>query len=452
MPVFDPLNSDYATQLLSAIGEKLYLNSELADVHFVSESNDDIERVPAHKMLLMAASDVFSKMFNGSWKEKDEVKIVDMSAAAFKEFLQFFYFGKVKLTMQNVAAVMNLGEMYNVAECLTVCSKFLKNNLNDDNVCQNYGLAILLNQEDLKRSCETVIGLNANSVLKSTGFLSCNQKVLAEILKLNWLSCTEVELFKACMCWVKATTGIDNLAKELVQVKLGDSLYDIRFGSMSFEEFGALVPTYGQLFTTTEYVDIIQMFTNKEFQSNKFNQNREKRCDSDSWVERNEIFCSRLFSRFSSTNPYFVSNLETTKISSNQPLLLKGFTLDFIKSHCNEIYSDCDNLPTEITIVETSGSDESKRELVRYNGKATLTSSEETAITLPKPVLIRPGFMYEIRLKQNPPENCATGVLLKSEVEMKGGINIQFHDDPFLPDDKSPTGLISYLRFCQIGN
>ncbi|XP_055303106.1 BTB/POZ domain-containing protein 6-B-like [Sitodiplosis mosellana] len=282
-------------------------------------------------------------MFNGTWKEKDEVEIADSYAAAFKEFLQFFYFGQVQLTTENVSKVMYLGEKYNVAECLVVCSKFVKNNLNDDNVCRNYGLATLFNQEDLKRSCETVIGLNTNAVLNSIDFLSCDPKVLAKILRLNWLSCTEVELFEACMSWVKTATEKNDLTKELVQAQLGDSLYNIRFGSMSFEEFGTLVPTYGQLFTTTEYVDIIQMITNKEFQSNKFNQNREKRCDSDS-----------------------------------------------------------------------------------------------------------PGFMYEIRLEQNPPENCAIGVLLKSKVEIMDFITIQFYDDPLIPDDISPTGLIYQLDFCQI--
>ncbi|XP_055301637.1 BTB/POZ domain-containing protein 3-like [Sitodiplosis mosellana] len=199
MPVFDPLNSDYSSKLLTAIGRKLYLNSKLADVHFVFGANDHNERVPAHKAHLMAGSDVFATMFNGSWKEKDEVEIAYASAAVFKEFLQFFYFGQVKLTMENVAAVMNLGEMYNVAECLTVCSKFLKNNLNDDNVCRHYELAILSNQKSLKKACETFIGSNIKAVLKSTDFLTCDQKMLAQILQLDWMLCSEVELFEACM-------------------------------------------------------------------------------------------------------------------------------------------------------------------------------------------------------------------------------------------------------------
>ncbi|XP_055326195.1 BTB/POZ domain-containing protein 3-like [Sitodiplosis mosellana] len=448
MPVFDPLNSDYATQLFATIGEKLYLNSEVADVHFVFESNDDNERVPAHKAHLMTGSDVYAKMFSGSWKEMDTVKVGDVSAAAFKEFLQFFYFGQVKLTMENVAAVMNLGEMYNVTECLTVCTKFLKNNLNDDNVCRNYGLAILFNQDDLKQSCETVIGLNTNAVLKSTGFLSCDQKVLVEILRLNWLSCTEIELFEACMYWVKATVEEGDLTKELMQVKLGDSLYGIRFGSMSFEEFGALMPAYGHLFVGNELVDIIQMITNKEFQAAMFNGNREKRSDSNPWETNEWFYCNRLLSTYKVIKPYFIKNLETTKFSSNEPFLLIGFTIQYIKIYRDGKYTKCEEVSTEITIVEMSVPYDSKKEVVMYNGEAKLTSNE---FPLSTPLLIRPGFLYEIRLKQNPPENCAIGLPLKSEVQMNDVITIQFHDDPLIPDDISPTNLIYRLHFNKIG-
>ncbi|XP_055325984.1 BTB/POZ domain-containing protein 6-B-like [Sitodiplosis mosellana] len=377
----------------------------------------------------------------------DKVKIGDVSAAAFKEFLQFFYFGQVKLTMGNVAAVMNLGEKYNVAECLAVCSKFLKNNLCEDNVCRHYGLAILFNQHELKKACETVIGLNTTAVFHSNGFLTCDRKLLAEILKLDWMSCTEIELFEACMSWVKATGKQDNLTKELVQTQLGQLFYEIRFGSMALDEFTALVPTNGQLFTNTEYTDIIQSITNKEFNAAMFNGNREKRCDLDPWNEKNEIKCIRFSSLRYSTKPYFLKNLETTKFTTNEPLLLKSIGLDVIKRYSSGKYINCEDVPTAITIVEVSGSDDFKKEVDKYNGKANMKSSDFISVKMPKPILVKPGFMYEFRLKQNPPKYCAIGGLLKSEVQVDNGITIQFHDDPLIPDDITSTGLIYKLRF-----
>lgn len=86
----------------------LYQNSKTADVHFTFEStNDGTEtRVDAHKSLLAATSDVFGAMFYGELKETGEsIQVVDASDTAFKEFLQYFYQRKVKLTAKNVTEV-----------------------------------------------------------------------------------------------------------------------------------------------------------------------------------------------------------------------------------------------------------------------------------------------------------------------------------------------------------
>ncbi|XP_055307940.1 BTB/POZ domain-containing protein 2-like [Sitodiplosis mosellana] len=450
MSVFNPLTSDYSTQLFAAIGKKLYMNSESADVHFVFEANDDYERVPVHKAHLMSGSDVFAKMFNGSWKEMDKVKIGDVSASAFKEFLQFFYFGRVKLTMENVAAVMNLGEMYNVTECLAACSKFLKNNISNENVCRNYELAILLNQEGLKKACETFIGVNIKAVFQSTDFQTCDRQMLAQILKLNWMSCTEVELFEACMSWVKVASKQDVLTKEIVQAHLGHLFHEIRFGSMSLQTFAALIPTYGCTFSLDEHQEIVQMFANVEFQPTIFGGNRVARCDSPiPWLENHDILCERLVSILWSSVPYRIKNLETTVFSTNETILLGGFSCCRVLKFLNNRYFALEgDVPTNITIAEVS--DPNKKVIVS-NANGILKSTENLRISLTKPIIVRPGFTYEIHLEQSPPENCYTSGLMKSMVELESGIIIQFHRDFVHVDDPIVArGSIYELLFKKI--
>ncbi|XP_055299418.1 BTB/POZ domain-containing protein 3-like [Sitodiplosis mosellana] len=455
MSVYNPITSDYPSRVFSEVGEKLYLKADMADVHFVFNSDDEsIERIPAHKLILMAASDVFRTMFNGTWKEQKEVKIVDVSADAFKEFLQFFYLDRVKLTMGNVNKVMNLGKMYDMAVCVAVCSKFLKNNLNDDNVCSSYGLAILYDQKDLKRSCESVIGLNTIAVLKSPGFFACNEKAMAQILKLNWLQCTEIELFEACMSWLKAICKQDVLTKEIVQAKLGESFYEFRFGLMVLQDIHAMISNY---FSHSEYAEIFQMITSNGLSPDQLGGNQAKRLkqmkrDSFPWDETDLIEFNRLFSLYRSREPYFIKNLEITKFSSNEPLLLRKLQLSYISEYRDGKYSSPQNVATELTIVEVAGTQDSKKETLLYDGKAYLPAPNAGRIVcLSKPIFIRPGFVYEIRLKQDPPKDCVVGVLLKPEVQMKEGATIQFHDDPFLPDDISRTGLVYKLMFYPIG-
>lgn len=86
---------------------KLYHDTKSADVHFMFESSNGggETQIDAHRSLLAATSDVFEAMFYGELKESAEVRMVDVSDAAFKEFLQYFYQRRVKLTTENVAEV-----------------------------------------------------------------------------------------------------------------------------------------------------------------------------------------------------------------------------------------------------------------------------------------------------------------------------------------------------------
>ncbi|XP_031635245.1 uncharacterized protein LOC116348462 [Contarinia nasturtii] len=445
---------DFSTQLLSRIGKKLYLNTELADVYFVFESKGKpVERVPAHKTFLIAASDVFATMFNGSWIEKKEVKIVDTTAKVFKEFLQFFYLDPVTMTTENVAKVMKLGHRYNVAECLMVCEKFLKRKLDENNNVECYELAVLLEQKKLMESCEKMIGYNAKAVLKSTDFLTCDAKTLSRIVRLNWLSCSEIELFEACMAWIKSTSGEEIVTKQMVQDKLGRIFYDIRFGSMTLKEFASLIPSYGELFSICEHQDIIQMIADDDFQPKMFNGNRAKRCEVDPSKNKVVVKCNRLISSRRSTLPYFIKNLETTTFSINEPAFLNGFFSGFFFENRNNQYFNLkEHLSVKITIVRMPIAEDpsSDGEVVLFEGEQKL-GLLAVYVSLPNPILIKPSSMHEIRLELNPPRNCASGLLLKSEVQMDSDFKVQFHDDPILENDPDVSrGLIWNLKFYRI--
>lgn len=125
----------YDNKVLMESGEKMYLESDIADVYFVCAANDGtFKRIPAHKSVLAAASDVFKTMFYGELKEEGDVNVCDVTAAAFEEFLQFFYLREVKLTMDHIVEVFHLGHKYNIVKCFDVCVIFLKDHLSIDNV------------------------------------------------------------------------------------------------------------------------------------------------------------------------------------------------------------------------------------------------------------------------------------------------------------------------------
>lgn len=192
--------------------KNVYLDDLTSDVTFVFGPH---ERVPAHKALLAGASDVFKAMFFGPVKEKGDVKMVGISAAAFKEFLQFFYLAEVKLTPTNVAEVLSLGHKYYVTNCIDVCVNMLKATLTNDNICITYATAIFYDHHNLKTVCERYIAANPAEVFKSQSFLECNRTVLANILEICSPSRAK-DVFEACMSWVKTASKQNNLTREIV--------------------------------------------------------------------------------------------------------------------------------------------------------------------------------------------------------------------------------------------
>lgn len=127
--------------------------TELGDVNFVFEEKENLVIIPAQKKVLSASSPVFNAMFYGDLQEKNDVRIVDATSAAFKEFLQIFYYPRVSLTMDNVFGVLKLVDKYDVADGIPVCVDFLKNHLSDDNILWGLHLAVTFKIAELKKFC-----------------------------------------------------------------------------------------------------------------------------------------------------------------------------------------------------------------------------------------------------------------------------------------------------------
>lgn len=101
-----------------------YLNPKGADINFIFDAGTEHpEKVKAHKVFLSLDCPVFDTMFFGSIPEKGDVPIVDVSAEAFIEFLQFFYLDEVKLSSANIVEVTNLCKKYEMNDFLTPCEK-----------------------------------------------------------------------------------------------------------------------------------------------------------------------------------------------------------------------------------------------------------------------------------------------------------------------------------------
>lgn len=164
------------------------------------------------------------------------------------------------MTMENVFEVVNLGKKYGVNDCLTKCETYLMDGLNSKDICYYYELAILYSLQKLELECELHIAAHTGDVLRDLAeSAEGSRTVLSKILKLKWISCSETEVFHGCIAWVKAVTKQDQISGEIVRNQLGDLFNEIRFQTMTIQQFVAISRSYDDLFSLSEINQIVLM-------------------------------------------------------------------------------------------------------------------------------------------------------------------------------------------------
>lgn len=413
---------------------KMYLDAELADVHFVFPHGDPAEKLPAHRVILATTSPVFKAMFFGPLKEGDAVKIDDSNAKAFKEFLQFFYLPEVTLSIENIEEVVRLADKYDMLECFETCAEFLQTNLTIDNMVWGYQLAIILNNAQLMGFCERHIQIQTEEILRSDMFLHCSREVIDHVLKMNVLNCDENQLFDACIKWAKALcqkNGMDETNAEHVKNQLGTQFYSIRFGAIKQEEFAIILQSKVIEFTRDELADIVLSKWAQDIESNFFNHKPR----SSPWNAADELVGVR---KYQIVTSYSIQQQECTWFSSSDRILLGEII--FLSVINNGVYS--------VEIVEhdkNNFANDAPTELLYSKSSIGLTSN----LMLDKVIVIQPNKMYEIRLRRTTTNNGPNHsyAWISGEVKLDDNINITYHQNP---SENNRRGLVYSLCFNRI--
>ncbi|KAL3093044.1 hypothetical protein niasHS_004433 [Heterodera schachtii] len=171
---------------------KLMLSTgEYADVHFLVGDGDAKVLLPAHRLILKNASDVFKAMFDfDAKKQKVEnasancpavVEVPDIEATSFKVMLSFIYAGDLsELNGDNAMAVLYAADKYNIPGLVNASLQIPFSKL--PNVFFAYAQAHLFNLEYYCNECLYYIDGNADTLLKTEEFLQIDQKFFNEIM------------------------------------------------------------------------------------------------------------------------------------------------------------------------------------------------------------------------------------------------------------------------------
>lgn len=404
------------------------------DVYFLFGEG---QRIPAHRNVLVRYSAVFKSMFSAAKPGGTQnFNVKGITKAVFKEFLRFFYRnGPVKKSMDNVSDLLHLGHKYEVAECISDCIAFLMKNIVPTNVCSVLRLAVFYAHAKLVKECTIFIILHTEAVFKSADFLNCDESVLARILKLDKLTCSEIDVFKACMSWVSAASeqSESTLTKKDVKLYLGDLFYEIRFAAMEYDEFCKLATEYRAILWS-ELPTITNLIAKSGDWGSKFN----KLPRHFEWNELATVKCDRVECKSGFEGNFQFDDVEEIVFLSNKPLILGSLTFCEISSARVDI---------KIAITETELCKGSVATvLLEEPGKL---QSNGTVVLL-HTILIRPGFCYTITI-----EKCSLCQVfysneLKTKIALDSDTIVEFHNYSSCKETGKVIGLISALGFNRI--
>lgn len=231
---------------------------------FPNNETKIFDEIAAHRQLLAVLSPVFATMFDAKWAEGSKENVItDASSEAFREFLKYFYKGRVKLSTDNIHEITHLADKYFIEELAASCTSFAMKYTSAENVLQFFEMAILYGSEKLRKKCIGVISKNTAQVLASDEFMQCSLGMLRTILEIPEMSSRESAIFDACIEWAKhmcRSKKIDDAQPSNLRAQLGDCFELIRFVEMDRDELMQRYDEYRGIFSSDEIEQIFSRF------------------------------------------------------------------------------------------------------------------------------------------------------------------------------------------------
>jgi len=275
---------------------------KFADVHFLVGTGKEQRRIPAHRVVLAASSDIFEGMLypiefpeekeEKKDKKKDEdkmkddklkddkmkddkgkdtkdsksekktdddqeIEIPDVKPSVFRTMLQCVYGDTADIKAEELPEVIACAKKFQLEGLRQLCVTFMEEGVTVENACALFESAQQLLNE--KHFALSFIEENAQDVVSSPSFDTLSKDRIMSILKSNKLAIDEIDLFQGVLRWAVSECKRQNLENKPENKKaiLKDIIPLIRFPTMNMEDIATSVSPSGLL----EASQLLEIFT-----------------------------------------------------------------------------------------------------------------------------------------------------------------------------------------------
>uniref|UniRef100_A0A914PID3 BTB domain-containing protein n=1 Tax=Panagrolaimus davidi TaxID=227884 RepID=A0A914PID3_9BILA len=213
------------------------------------------KKIFIHKYFLVAASETFSVMFSDRWygKNATELRIEnpEYSYESFFEFLCFIYSGSCELTKENVFAITDMSEYYNIPFLKEECEEFLScMDITVENIEFLVDFAYKYSFESFSAKLGEFIRYNFYDIVSSNEFIHYKKPFVQILSYCGKAGSAEEELvFAKIYEWathkaIKNKTEDVEDVKSIIKAELNEFLPNVKFSKMGIEflyEFAKIV-------------------------------------------------------------------------------------------------------------------------------------------------------------------------------------------------------------------
>lgn len=163
-------------------------------------------RIPAHRIILSAATPYFAAMFTNNMQERNQQEIIlhEIHGNELKALIDFIYTGFIDINETNVFELLETATRIEFTHIEDTCVRFLRDKLNASNCLMTWTLTEpFANLKELTELALTFVEENFVEVTESHEFLLLDVIHLSTLLSSDDLNVySEEEVFNALSKWV----------------------------------------------------------------------------------------------------------------------------------------------------------------------------------------------------------------------------------------------------------